>query len=168
MTPNTVNYSVIQGFRGHHFQSIYFEIFKSWSEKPFRLQCYAWFQRPPFFRVFIFEIFNSWFEIVSQVHRPPKPYLGTAQSKAGPTLGVKSRAHLGSVLGLKDAGVWSHKMKPPETRKVTKSRAWSAVARTPSCRPSSASGGLGFQPGKQDDESRTLHVRFSRVKQWCA
>ena len=28
--------------------------------------------------------------------------------------------------------------------------------------PSSASGGLGFQPGKQDDESGTHHVRFSR------
>ena len=40
-----------------------------------------------------FEIFNSWSEIVSQVHRPTKAYLGTALEQSWSHIGGEVPKH---------------------------------------------------------------------------
>ena len=141
-------------------QSVHFEMSTSWSEKPFQLQCYPWSQRPLFSRVFILKCSAHDLKLSPKCTDPQNPTWAQPWSKAAPTLGVKPQARLGEhaeVSRHRGSGLtsWS-----PESRKVTKEQSGAQWPGCPPGRPSSASRGLRFQPGKQDDESRTHHVRF--------
>lgn len=96
MKTNTVNYSVIQGFRGHHFAKYLFWNIQLMVWKTFQITVLPMVSEASIFQSVHFEIFNSWSEIVSQVHRPTKAYLGTAlEQKLDPHWGWSPQAHLG-------------------------------------------------------------------------